>query len=385
MILQLPGVNRGGIPGASENDSLGYVASSIADASILSISEQFEQQGFLVQRALLDPAKDLEPLRQVYTSLTLDLARIYLREARVEIDVEKLSPAEQFCVMLGASRGKGMHHLDPALNIFADGYEWRPDLPDPRPPELFQLMTRPRLLDALEELIGPEITATPIYHLNQKPAAKHMQLADELARQSGMDIARNLFYNFQVGRTGWHMDAIAGLPDSHDSNIVNAWVPLTAATAESGCLMVIPGSHKFGVRFGPYPTDQLDEKGVKLPVEPGDVIFLHNRTMHCSVANTSDDGFRCAFNTRYLPTGQPTGRPYLPEFVARSRKAPGTELHDPETWRLMWARALDYIAEHGAPTTYAEIRNLGLADAQRLTRHWQELVPDPEAWLKLGR
>ncbi len=352
---------------------------------MLSTCEQFEQQGFLVQRALFDPAADLEPLRQVYARLTLALARIYLSEARVEIEVGKLSPAEHFCVMLGASRGTAMHHLDPALNIFADGYRWRPDLPDPRLPELFQLMTHPRLLDAIEKLIGAEITATPIYHLNQKPAAKHMQLANALAQRSGMDIARNLFYNFQVGRTGWHMDAIAGLPDSHDSNIVNAWIPLTPATAESGCLMVIPGSHKFGVRFGPYPTDLLDKKGVKLPVEPGDVIFIHNKTMHCSVANTSDDGFRCAFNIRYLPTGQPTGRPYLPQFVARSRAAPGTELHDPETWRLMWARALDYIAEHGAPTTYQEIRSLSPELARDISRHWQKLTPDPEAWLRLGR
>jgi hypothetical protein len=350
----------------------------------LSSREQFERQGFLVQRGLLDPVADLEPLRQVFARLTFDLACIYLSEAQVDIALENLSPAEQFCVMLGASRGAAMHHLDPALNIFDDNYQWRPDLPDPRPPELFHLITHSRLLDAIERLIGPEITATPIYHINQKPSAKHMQLADALARQNSMDLARHQFYNFQVGRTGWHMDAIAGLPDSHDSNIVNAWIPSTPATAESGCLMVIPGSHQFGVRFGPYPPD-LDEQGIKLPVEPGDVIFIHNKTMHCSVANTSDEGFRCAFNIRYLPTGQPTGRPYLPPFVARSRSAPGTELHNPETWRLMWARALDYIAEHGPPITFQEIRSLGPERAQEISRHWQKLAPGPEEWLRLGR
>ncbi len=341
-----------------------------------SVREQFEEQGYLVQRAVLNPAADIHPLRQKFSSLVAELARIYVEEAGIEIEIGGLAPAEQFCVMVGASQGAALHHLDPALNIFADGYQWRPDLPDSRVPEMFQLQTHPRLLDHVENLIGPEITASPIYHANQKPAAKHLQIARNLARANGIDIAQELFFNFQIGRTTWHMDAIAGLPDSHDSRIVNAWIPMTAATETNGCLMVIPGSHKYGVRYGPHPPD-LDEKGVKIPAQPGDVIFLHNKVMHCSVANTSADDFRWAFNFRYLPTGQPTGRPYLPQFIARSRAAPGAELRDPEAWRLMWVRALDHIAMHGTPTTFAEIRTMSLDDAREMTRRWRHFHDSP--------
>lgn len=337
----------------------------------MSIREQFEQQGYSVQAGVLDPEVDLKPLREAYARLINELAHIYLEAADVDINPDELGLAEQFCVLVGASHGAALHHLDPALNIFAEGYRWRPDLPESRGPEMFRLLTNPRLLDVVEQLVGPEITASPIYHVNQKPAAKHLELAGQLAKASGVDIAQELFFNFQIGRTGWHMDAIAGLPDSHDSNIVNAWIPMTPATVENGCLMVLPGSHLSGVRYAPHPSD-LDAKGVKLPVQPGDVVFLHNRVMHCSVANSSAADFRWAFNFRYLPTGQPTGRPYLPEFVARSRAAPGTELHDPEAWRMKWVRALDHINEHGTPTSFAGIRNLSLEEARELTRRWRE-------------
>lgn len=347
-----------------------------------SMREEFEQHGFVIQRGLFDPATDLEPIKQSYTELITDLARTYLAEQGIDLEIEQLSPPEQFCVMLGASRGKALHHLDPVLNVFTAGYQWRPDLPDPRNSELFDLMRHPRLLDAIEQLIGGEITAAPLHHVNQKPAARHLQVADDLARLGGVDLSDELFYTLQVGRTGWHMDAIAGMPDAHDSDIINAWIPITPATEENGCLMVIPGSHKDGVKYKPYPPD-LDERGVPLPVEPGDVIFLHNKIMHCSVANISEDDFRWAFNFRYLETGQPTGRPFLPGFVARSRKAPESELKDYETWRMMWVRALDYIAGHGVPTTYQQLRDLSLEEAEEITRQWQQRAPDPEGWLRL--
>lgn len=42
---------------------------------------------------------------------------------------------------------------------------------------------------------------------------------------------------------------------------------------------------------------------------------------------------------RWHPTGQPNGRPAFPEFVARSRANPETELRDPVLWKQMWEKA----------------------------------------------
>ena len=69
------------------------------------------------------------------------------------------------------------------------------------------------------------------------------------------------------------MDAVSGIKDSHESEIVNAWIPITHATEENGCLVVIPGSHKEGVKYRPYPED-LDTQGVAVPVDPGDIVFF---------------------------------------------------------------------------------------------------------------
>ena len=129
-------------------------------------------------------------------------------------------------------------------------------------PEMFALMRHPKVLDILEALIGPEIAASPIYHFNLKLAPDHLGLADEVAESVGADLSEEGFYAFQVGRTGWHMDAISGLRDSHESQIVNAWIPITHATEENGCLVVIPKSHNHGVQYRPYPED-LDAQGVR--------------------------------------------------------------------------------------------------------------------------
>ncbi len=353
----------------------------------MSLEEQFREEGYVVVKGLLDPEEDIYPLQEVYTELLDALARIYLveTEAPGALDrFDEMSLPERFAMSLGASRGTVLHHLDPVLNLFVPTFQWRKDLPDARIPEMFDLMRHPKALDVLEVLIGPEIAASPIYHFNLKLAPDHLKLADKVAESVGANLSQEGFYAFQVGKTGWHMDAISGLRDSHESQIVNAWIPITHATAENGCLVVIPGSHKYGVQYRPYSED-LDAQGVLLLVEPGDIIFLDNKVMHSSVPNISREDYRWAYNFRYLPIGQPSGRPFIPGFVARSRSAPETELHNAYLWRAMWVRCLDYLTATGTPTSYDGVSKMGLEEARAMTRHWNELAPDVHGWLRLGK
>jgi len=269
------------------------------------------------------------------------------------------------------------------LNLFLPKFRWRRDLPDTRTDELFALQTHPKILDIMQEILGEEITATPLYHVNFKLAAADLQLADRIAGMAGANLGRERFYNLPVGKTHWHMDAVAGLADSHDTPVVNAWIPLTHANEENGCLRVVPGSHQNGIRHE-LDGDDLERRALSLIVAPGDVIILDSKVIHSSVPNISKADYRWAYNFRYAPTGQPNGRPFLPGFVARSRVAPQTVLRDPATWRLMWIRALDYLSAHGSPVSYGSLRRPSLADAQAISRQWEALVPDIESWLKLG-
>ena len=68
-------------------------------------------------------------------------------------------------------------------------------------------------------------------------------------------------------------------------------------------------------------------------------------TPHASLPNRSD-GIRWSFDLRFNVTGQPTGRAHFPEFVARSRAHPDTELKDWRQWRALWEAARARLAQH---------------------------------------
>ncbi|MGA1197374.1 MAG: phytanoyl-CoA dioxygenase family protein, partial [Candidatus Latescibacterota bacterium] len=92
------------------------------------------------------------------------------------------------------------------------------------------------------------------------------------------------------------------------------------------------------------PDPMLDlENAMPVPMNPGDVLFLHRRTCHSSLPNVSRE-VRISFDIRYNPIGQPTGRDIFPGFVARSRSHPISELHDAEVWAQSWYDTRDRLA-----------------------------------------
>ena len=116
------------------------------------------------------------------------------------------------------------------------------------------------------------------------------------------------------------------------------------ATVESGCLQVIPGSHRRGLQSH-CPTDKgaaiperlvPAEQAIPLPMRPGSVLLMHQRTMHSSLDNVTANEVRMSFDLRYQPVGQATGRPHFPGFVARSATHPETVLRDPAAWAESW-------------------------------------------------
>lgn len=80
-------------------------------------------------------------------------------------------------------------------------------------------------------------------------------------------------------------------------------------------------------------------EGIALPVRKGDVILIHKEIPHRSTPNRTDR-IRWSIDLRYQKTGTPTGRPFHPDFVARSRSKPDSVLTDYITWRDRWVEAL---------------------------------------------
>ena len=213
-----------------------------------------------------------------------------------------------------------------------------PDTPFWAGPAVFNCLTDPDLLDAAESIVGPEIWSNPVQHVRLKPPERLVP-----KDHNGQAL---------VSATSWHQDNGVVLPEADQSQVLTVWFPLNAATIENGCLQIMPKSHRAGLHthcpgsLGLRIPDQLMDMdtALPLPMQPGDVLFLTQHTIHGSLSNESDD-MRWSFDLRYNPIGQSTGRDLFPGFVARSKTDPASVLRDPLAWEKLWRDTRDRLAQ----------------------------------------
>lgn len=298
--------------------------------SASSTLKQLEECGYAVVRQLLDPQDDLNALRAEYSALLDTLACRSHAEGLLPSAYQELALGDRFTTVLSQLHPSCLQNFD----ITLPKNEITEQTPVHLGPAVFHLIRNPRLLDAVESIIGAEIYSNPMQRVRLRPPQRL------LAKEHQKNLA---------AATPWHQDLGAVLPEADNSEMLTVWVPMTEATPENGCLLLIPGSHKGGLL--PHSTSDpatrqqaalhipdgfVDRrKAVAVPLSPGDVLFMHRNTIHASLPNRSE-GTRWSFDLRYNPIGQPTGRPAFPGFVARSRRHPEQELTDPEAWAQRW-------------------------------------------------
>ena len=211
-------------------------------------------------------------------------------------------------------------------------------------PEVFRLLTNPRLLDIVESVIGPEIYSNPVQHTRIKPPVRHLP-------EAALDA--------NIAATLWHQDSAVIDTEADETDMLTIWLAVTDATLENGCLIVERGSHREEMtlhcpgKIFPaeiYIPESIIDDGrvITMEVPAGGAILLNKLTEHGSLDNHSDD-IRWSFDLRYQPIGQPTGRSVFPGFVARSRAHPEQVVTDPEEWASMWWDARDRIAAGVTP------------------------------------
>jgi phytanoyl-CoA hydroxylase len=334
----------------------------------------FEEHGYVVAHGIL--AGEIETFRDAYIGYLDELAAALDCRAP-EGELSDLPFAKRLAVLLGATGGGILGHLDPLLNLSLPNYRWRGDLPPAQTKPLFELMRNEQLLDAVETLIGPEIVASATYHVNMKLPVRALELAADAAARNGRSIPAHSLWKFMAGgATPWHSDGHHALPGA---DRITAWIPLTEATLDGGCLKIVPGSHKLGVDS---QTLSDPESAVALPTRPGDVIFFDHWTLHGAEANRANDHLRWAFNFRYHRAGVPSDTVHLPSFMARSRANRATELSDPALWTNMWRSSLGYLQDHIVPSRPNE--RISREDADILRRIWPVRLSNHEDWLRLG-
>jgi len=150
---------------------------------------------------------------------------------------------------------------------------------------LDELVRHPAILDAVEDVIGPDILVWSSSFFIKEPG--------------------------DGAYVSWHQDATYwGLSEP---DVVTAWVALTASTVESGAMRMVPGTHHEQVAHrdtfapgnllsrGQEIAVEVDEaRAVDIVLQPGEMSLHHVRMFHGSPPNASGDR-RIGFAIRYLP------------------------------------------------------------------------------------
>ena len=178
---------------------------------------------------------------------------------------------------------------------------------------LWDLAHDPRILDAVEDLIGPDIL---------------------------LYLSTLWFKDAHDGRyVSWHQDSAYYGLEPHD--VITLWFAFTDSNSGNGCVQIIPGSHKEpdhrhvetyaakNLLARGQSIEGIDEsKAVKLELKAGQFSMHHERLIHGSEPNDSDDR-RLGMSFTYLPTRVRCTLPDRTAVLARGKDAYGHWKYDP--------------------------------------------------------
>jgi ectoine hydroxylase-related dioxygenase (phytanoyl-CoA dioxygenase family) len=168
------------------------------------------------------------------------------------------------------------------------------------------LAHHPIIVDAMEDLIGPDIALWASVMFIKEPASKDY--------------------------VSWHQDATyMGL---NSTNFPTPWIALSPSNKETGCMTMISGSHKSSIQShedtfaenniltrGQVIEDIDESKGVDLILEPGEMSIHHGAIIHGSQPNKSNQR-RIGFSLQsYIPPSiqQVVGRNIWTHIRGRKR------------------------------------------------------------------
>ena len=186
------------------------------------------------------------------------------------------------------------------------------------PSGIAQLWCNKRLLNMIEQLIGPNIAGNPVWNLRPKTP-------------------KNTF-----GIVPWHQDNAYFEPIALHTLIPTTWIPLIDATLDNGCMQVASGGHKKGITAthtccaGPTWYVDLAEEEIEntlgcdlkndiidCPIKMGGFLLINNCVPHRSVPNITDQ-IRWSVDLRFNDANMPSGiyRGLLKSVVLRTEDEP---------------------------------------------------------------
>lgn len=252
----------------------------------------FHDEGYLVAPNVF-AAEELEPLRHAMAVAIDRKARELQAEGKLTPLHEELGFDQRLAAIYRDAKENGeaiMRHLE---GLRGGGFH---------APEMFDVIAHPRLLAAVGALLGTEeIVASSVYRIRPK------------------------LPNLGRGIVPWHQDSGYFAAACDQQLILTCWVPLVDATVENGCMQILPRTHtgkvvehRTGGNAGFLVIEDRDlpddpRKAVTAACPRGGVVFMTNRTPHCSTPNYSDH-IRWSIDLRYQSAEVPNNVGLWPEL-----------------------------------------------------------------------
>jgi len=152
-------------------------------------------------------------------------------------------------------------------------------------PWVYRIVSHPRVLDAVETILGPNLLVWSSRWFAKMPGDKTY--------------------------VGWHQDATYwGL---RPPNVTTAWIALSESVPQNGCMRIIPGSHKSGIlphnetyadnnalsRGQEIAVDLDESQAIDVVLAPGEMSLHSIAIVHGSKVNHSDRP-RIGVSVQYL-------------------------------------------------------------------------------------
>lgn len=163
-----------------------------------------------------------------------------------------------------------------------------------------ELARDPRILDIVEDLLGPNIQLYYSMFMMKPPR--------------------------QGFSAPWHQDFAFFVHDRADLLTVQLYAD--DSTVENGCIQVVPGSHKMGLlnhfKDGAFTevvqgdTSEFDDGRVEVPMQAGGIVLWHALTLHGSRPNRSERPRRAITFTYKNPEARLMGGAFNSKAEVRS-------------------------------------------------------------------
>ncbi len=294
------------------------------------IKKEFEKNGFVRVKNLLDYKLDLEPILNDMSFIMNRLVHRFVKQKnKKRVLGYNFKKKYSYLVKLG------IPELDQYFNIRLPQNNISVNSDFFASQSIFNLIKNKKIINTISKILGNEINSNPCQNSRIKQPEKR--------------VSKKNLNDGLVGRTPWHQDAgVMNKKGQKGTSLVTCWIPFTKTRIKNGSMLAVKNSHKFGlVNHHLGSKGQVEIKGketieqlktVALEANVGDIILLNKYLIHCSLPNKSND-FRVSMDLRYNKSGQPSGRDPLPCFAVRSKNKKNIKVNNYKQWIALWEKA----------------------------------------------